>query len=342
MIFAPRPACPWNRTPAVRQTRRVALIGIKAVVRSFHQGSAMRFLILPLLMLSLPAARAAEPFRDGPPQSLRAELKTDRLVILVAGRPFTEYLCETNGKYPYFFPVLGPRTSRSVTTRRETNFPHHSSIFFGCDRVNGGNYWQEANSRGRIVSKDVRLLRAEGEEIVFEQDCSWERPGAASPFSDQRRIAVRAPSPDLRVIDFEVSLTARNKVRIDKTNHSLFSARMAPDLSVLGGGVLVNALGDRAERGTFGKKAGWMDARGKRGGETEGLVMLTHPANRWNPPPWFTRDYGFLSPTPLNWLEGGFTEMAAGEVLRLRYRVVIHGGDPSTNRWDTELAAFAK
>ncbi len=302
----------------------------------------MRFLFLSLLLLSLPCARSVEPFREGPPQPVRAELKADRVLIFVADRPFTEYLCETNGKYPYFFPVLGPRTSRSVTTRRETNFPHHSSIFFGCDRVNGGNYWQEANTRGRIVSKNIQLLRATGDEIVFEQECSWERPGAPSPFADRRRIAVRAPSQDLRVIDFEVSLTARNKVRIDKTNHSLFSARMAPDLSVLGGGALVNAGGDRSERGTFGKTAAWMDARGKRGEETEGLVILSHPANRWNPPPWFTRDYGFLSPTPLNWIEGGFMEMAAGEVLRLRYRVIVHGGDPSTNRWAAELSAFAR
>ena len=69
---------------------------------------------------------AAEPFRDGPPQMLAAELQPDRVVITVAGQPFTEYLFQADSKYPYFFPVNGPRTGHSVTTCRTEPYPHHS------------------------------------------------------------------------------------------------------------------------------------------------------------------------------------------------------------------------
>jgi hypothetical protein len=271
---------------------------------------------------------AAEPFRSGPPQPLRAELKADRVVVFAGEQLFTEYLFLDGEKYPHFFPVNGPRTGRSVTTRRVEPYPHHSSLFFGCDKVNGGNYWQEGLERGRIVAQDTRLARAAGDEIVIEQRCRWERPGAEPPFDDFRRIRLRAPSPDLRLIDFDITLTARGRVRLEKTNHSLFAARVAPELSVKGGGRLVNARGDSAEPGTFGKPSPWLDARGGRAGETEGLMIIPHPDNRWHPPPWFTRDYGFLSPTPLWWLETGFVEFAPGEELRLRYRVGIHAGDP--------------
>jgi hypothetical protein len=251
------------------------------------------------------------------------------VVVTVGGQPFTEYLFPADEKYPYFFPVLGPRSGQSVTTRREKDYPHHSSIFFACDRVNGGDYWQEGLERGRIVHRALKLIQAEGAAVVFEEDCRWERPGAEAPFDDHRRIRIAAPSPDWRTIDFEITLTARMKVRIEKSNHSLFSIRMAPDLAVTGGGTLINAQGDQNEKATFGKPSAWMDYRGKRGQITEGATILDHPKNRWVPTPWFTRDYGFFSPTPMNWLEPAFIEFREGETLTLRYRVVIHSNDPS-------------
>jgi hypothetical protein len=244
----------------------------------------------------------------------------------VAGQPFTEYLFTDAEKYPYFFPVIGPRSAESVTARRLTNFPHHSSVFFGCDRVNGGNYWQEGLERGRIIAKNTQLISADGPRVVIEQDCSWERPGAESPFTDHRVITITAPSPDLRFIDFDVTLKPRIKVKIEKTNHSLFSVRAAPDLTPSGGGELLNANGERGEKGTFGKKAGWATFRGQRNGQTEGVAIFDSPQNRWSPSPWFTRDYGFMSPTPMYWPERNSIELVPGEDVRLHYRVVVYGG----------------
>lgn len=296
----------------------------------------MKAAILALLLSGVAAAGAAAPA-----QPVRAELKTDRVSIFVGDRLFTEYLFAPDEKYPYFFPVNGPRSGESVTSRRNTNFPHHSSIFFGCDRVNGGDYWQEDVGRGRIVSKDVRLIRAAGEAAVFEQECRWERPGADAPFRDHRRIAISAPSPDERCIDFDITLTALTAVRIEKTNHSLFSIRMAPELSVAGGGTLINANGDSAEKGTFGKIAAWADFRGTRQGVTEGAAIFVHPRNRWSPPPWFTRDYGFFSPTPMYWLEKGSVAFSPGEQFRLRYRVLIHAGDPDAAGLESRFRRWA-
>jgi len=272
---------------------------------------------------------------DGP-QTLRTEEKPDRVVVYVGERVFTEYLFQETEKYPYFYPVMGPRTGKTVTTRREKEYPHHSSVFFGCDRVNGGDYWQEGLERGRIVHKSVKMVKAAGEQVAFEEVCRWERPGAEAPFDDWRKITLSAPSRDLRYLDFEVKLTARIKVRIDKTNHSLFSGRMAPDLSVKEGGTMINSNGDQAEKGTFGKKAVWMDYRGKRGEFFEGAAILDHPQNRWAPTQWFTRDYGFFSPTPMFWLEGNFLEIPQGETIHLRYRVLVHANNPTKEQLEAE------
>ena len=297
--------------------------------------------IHPILAGMAIAVYATAPIANADPQQLHAELKVDRVAVTIANQPFTEYLFLENEKYPYFFPVLGPRSGKTVTTRREKDYPHHSSLFFGCDRVNDGNYWQEGLERGRIVHQTLKMVQSEGLAIVFEQDCRWERPGAESPFDDHRRIVIAAPSPDTRTIDFEITLKARIKVRIEKTNHSLFSARMAPDLSVLGGGTLINAQGETGEKATFGKKSSWMDYRGPRGNFVEGLAIMDHPQNRWAPTPWFTRDYGFFSPTPMNWLENTNLAIAAGESLTLRYRALIHASNPTREQLEAEFRRWA-
>jgi len=111
---------------------------------------------------------------------------------------------------------------------------------------------------------------------------------------------------------------------------------MAPELAVTGGGTLMNDAGDQGEKGTFGKPALWADCRGQRGGATEGVTILSHPANRWSPPPWFTRDYGFFTPTPMYWPEGDSIDLEPDETVRLRYRVLVHSDAPSSD----EIAAL--
>ncbi len=102
---------------------------------------------------------------------------------------------------------------------------------------------------------------------------------------------------------------------------------MVPELSVSAGGTLVNAEGKTGEKGTLGVASPWCDYWGTRNGIAEGIAILQHPGNRWFPCKWFTRDYGFFSPTPMFWLEEGQLELPKGETLTLRYRVVIHAGD---------------
>lgn len=284
-------------------------------------------------------AEAKSAASEPRPLPLRAELKADRVTVLAGDAVFTEYLFTDDAKYPYFFPVNGPRSGRSVTARAIEPYPHHTSLFFGCDRVNGGNYWQEGLDRGRIVARETRLTEAGGERVVIEQECRWERPGAEAPFTDRRRIVVSAPTPDRRQIDFDITLTALTGVKIEKSNHSLFAARLAPDLAVTGGGALMNAEGDQREAGTFGKPSPWIDARGSRDSASEGLALFAHPQNRWAPAPWFTRDYGFLSPTPLNWLEQG-VDLPRGESLRLRYRVIVHADSPDRSALQTEYENY--
>jgi len=257
-----------------------------------------------------------------------AEKSGSKINITIDGKFFTSYIFSEQEKYPFFFPVNGPVSGGSVTSMRNAEYPHHSSLFFGCDMVNGGNYWQEGLERGRIISVNACIERQGGDSAVITDECIWSRPGASSPIRDTRRFTITVPSNSVYQLDVDITLEMLDDVHIKKTNHSLFSARLAPDLAVTNGGTMVNAENMKSEKETFGKKSAWIDYYGKRGSITEGLVIMEHPSNIWYPSPWFTRDYGFISPTPMYWPENGEEIfLREGTNLRLRYRVLVHSGN---------------
>jgi hypothetical protein len=271
-----------------------------------------------------------------------AEKVGDKIEFRVNGNLFTSYIVSEFEKYPFFFPVNGP-SNASVTSMRNANYPHHSSLFFGCDKVNGGNYWQEGLERGQILSLRADIPETGGEKAVIENECIWRRPGARAPIKDIRKITVSAPSKELFQIDFEITMEMLLDVTINKTNHSLFSARMDPDLAAINGGTMINAEGGTGEENTFGKASAWMDYYGERMGKTEGLAILQHPSNKWFPAPWFTRDYGFISPTPMYWPENDeFISLKKGEKIHLKYRVLVHSGDHLQTDIAGEFAQFSK
>ncbi len=263
-------------------------------------------------------------------QKVTAALDKDKIAVTIDGKLFTCYKFAADQKYPYFWPVNGPLSGKSITTETSDPYPHHHSLFFGCDHVNGGNYWQDVNTRGQILSQGPKIITASGERIVLADTCLWKQPNKEPIIKDTRQITISAPSQTLRIIDFKVTMIPLVDIEILKTNHSLFSARVMPELGVSSGGTLINAEGQTGEKGTFGVASPWCDFSGTRDGVTEGLAILQNPGNRWFPSKWFTRDYGFFSPTPMYWLEGDKLNLAKDEKLTLEYRVVVHAGDSKT------------
>ncbi len=288
-------------------------------------------LIICFATSSLPAA-----------PKLSAKVEQDKVTVTVDGKLFTCYKFSHTQKYPYFWPVNGPASGKSITTETSEPYPHHHSLLFGCDRVNGGNYWQDVNARGQILSQGPRLAESSGPAVVIADKCLWKQPGKEPIVRDYRRITITAPDKNIRIIDFAITMEALTDIEILRTNHSLFSARVVPELSVKSGGTLINAQGNTSEKGTWNVASPWCDYYGTRDGLTEGIAILQHPSNRWYPSKWFTRDYGFFSPTPMNWLPGGKLNMARGEILPLFYRVIVHTGDTDAARVKQIFAEYEK
>lgn len=291
-----------------------------------------------LLASALPATAAD-------PQSLSAVAEEDRITVLVGGEEFTSYLFGSEHKYPFFYPVVGPLSGESVTAWDQEPYPHHSSLYLSLDwvvseGVERGNYWQPRDEldTGQVFSRKARVVEAGGERVVLEDETDWVVTEAeVQQFRERRRVEISAPSPTVRVMDFEFHFEVLVDLAVRATGHYFFSARMTPQLAVgceqrgpewapLGTGRIVDSEGNLDEEGTREKASPWAAYYGEHHGVTEGLAIIQHPSNSYHPGLWVSRDYGFISPSSFTFIDEP-VEMNAGDELSFRYRVVVFSGD---------------
>ncbi|MGC8887421.1 MAG: PmoA family protein [Verrucomicrobiia bacterium] len=239
------------------------------------------------------------------------------------------YRAHPTQKYPYVYPLIGPKSGISLTTETALPWYHHRSIFFGCDRVNGDDYWSQELDKGKIISSEPKVVQLTKQNLQIHDSCRWVSPKNEVVMRDERKINFTFTVDTFYFMDWEILWSAEVDITIQKTNHSLFSIRAAPDITPSEGGFLINAKGEQGEKNTFGKKSEWCAFYGKRKHSNciEGIALLDHPNNPWSPAPWFTRDYGFISPTPLNFIEKPLF-LNKGDSLLLKYRVVAFAGAP--------------
>jgi hypothetical protein len=240
------------------------------------------------------------------------------------------YRAPTSAKFPYFGPLIGPASGISLTTESSLPYPHQRGVWLGCEPLIGGDYWSDnALDEGQILSSGPTLGTVGNSFATFTDNCEWVRRGAPSPLADRRKIIVRIPSKRMYAVDIDIDLTAREDIHIESAKHSFFALRAAADISPIGGGVLMNSKGDVGANATYGRTATWCGYHGARqpSKAVEGIAIFNHPENFGGDCPWFTRNYGHLSPSPFNFLTKPWS-LAKGAHLNLKYCVVLHSGTP--------------
>ena len=264
----------------------------------------------------------------------------------------TCYRAEAMQKYPYFFPLRALKSGLSLTTETAHPWPHHRSVFFGLDKVNGANYWQNNPDKDRIVSKKLELGECTETSAEILNECLWTPFQKEPVIADKRRFVVNIINDETYTLDSYIEMTALTDIVVDKTNHGFFGVRTEQDLSVDCGGVLLNSEGQQKQPNTHDKPAKWMTAYGKRFGREDGLVeglaIMSPPYKRspFDRNIWFTRDYGNFSPMPFNsFANDEKFIMPKNDVLRLAYRIVAFTGVPSESflnkQWD-EFTALSE
>ncbi len=280
-----------------------------------------------------------------PSQDVNASMEADRISVKVNGEDFTSYLFSQEHKYPFYYPVNGPLSGRSVTTWDQEPYPHHSSLYVSLDwviseNVARGNYWQPRHEleTGQVFSRNPQILSNDGKSVVFTDHLEWIVPATGNHhFNETRTVKIWAPSSTVRVMDFNLEFDVLKDLSVRPTGHSFFSARMRPEIAVgcmnhgpelapLGTGTIVDSDGNRDEAGIREKAGDWAAFYGDNDGVTKGLAIIQHPENSYYPGLWVTRDYGFFSPSSFCFNEEP-VEMSAGQKLSFRYRVVVFSGN---------------
>ena len=264
----------------------------------------------------------------------------------------TCYRAESVQKYPYFYPLRALKSGLSLTAETAHPWPHHRSVFFGLDKINGSNFWQNNPERDRIISTKLELGECTEKSAEITNECMWTPYQKPPIITDKRHFIVKIINDETYTLDCYYEMTALTDIVCEKSNHGFFGVRLEPDLSVDNGGVLINSEGGQSQRNTHARKARWMAGYGKRAGRDDGLIeglAIMSPPYKLSPfdrSVWFTRDYGNFSPMPFDALANNETfTMPKDDVLRVAYRIVAFTGIPSNsflnNHWD-EFTALSE
>jgi hypothetical protein len=291
----------------------------------------------------------ATPLRQFPTMQVRPQWPIGGMFHLhAAGRLVTSYHLGPTAKAevppfgvrrPFFYPVHGP-DGDPLTDLGKPHDPtgshaHHYSLWVAHHAVGGRDFWGE---KGGIIYH--KALEATEDGPVFcrvAHRAGWAF-GGADLLVERRTLTLWRTPESFRLLDVEIELAPAGKepVTLGQTTFGFLAARVTGSMSVFdGGGAIVNARGDRNERGAHLKKAAWIDQSGPVAPERwGGLALLDHPDNPNHPTTWHCRNDGWAGAA---FNADGPTTLQPGKPLRLRYRLHLHRGDAATGavaqRW---------
>ena len=302
------------------------------------------------------ARRATEPVefrRDG-----------NRIEVLIGGRPFTAYHFDPAVAKPYVSPLRSARGT--VVTRgfpmtsdiagEDRDEPHQRAMYFAHGDINGFDFWGEAafprwsdhavSTFGRTAFRTLDEIRggAEGGRLR----ATFDLVAPSGPIAEETQTFDFSGGDESRIIDCEFAIRAsRGPLRMGDTKEGTFAIRVVKSLDSPPGAML-NAGGARGEKGIWGKRSEWVDYYGRVADEELGIAVFDHPGNLRAPTYWHARGYGLLAANPFgvrqftrDRRQDGSYAIAAGSVLTLRYRVLIHHGDPMHAAIRDAYAQFA-
>ena len=265
-----------------------------------------------------------------------------RIDIELGGKPFTSFFYGPDTPKPYLHPLRS--ASGKVITRRfpmedvpedGTTDKHHRGVWLGYGQINGYNFWENEFSynnpkAGRVAARSVTQKRGPGGVTQIDGKFAWLAPAGEELLEEGRMMTFRDGGASLRIIDFDITLKAVTRVTFGDSKDGFFSIRVAEAMNERHSGELLNSGGGRKMAGAWGKTANWVDYSGVIEGERVGIAMFAHPSGFHHPPRWHVRDYGLLASNPFG--SSLFDKQAPvaavalepGEVISLRYRVVIH------------------
>jgi Family of unknown function (DUF6807) len=245
---------------------------------------------------------------------------------------------------PFIFPLIGP--SGAPLTRLGHPNPigheHHKSVWFGHQRVAGVNFWEDRPASDiQIRHRCVRLYHDGDRWGGLVADLDWWANGR-SLLHHELVIVIEPASHGGFILDLQslIESSSGEPVELGRTNFGFLGVRVAKTMSEqFGGGRLMDAHGRTGEPAIFGEPGPWVDYSGPSAPEKiDGICFMDHPSNPGHPVHWHVRADG--------WMGASFNSDSAYGVaqdhpLQLRYRLLVHPGQPSHRELGRDWEAFA-
>lgn len=278
------------------------------------------------------------------PRCTLLPLPDHQVAFEVEGRERLRWHYGTQYPRPFFYPLIGPVSGRSLTRMGHPGAPdhdHHLSIWFAHEKVSGVNFWSDT-SPARVRQKQW-LAYTDGEtEAVMAVRLGWNDGHDPKDLLEQDLFAAVIPGPDDETL-LEIQATFRpvaERLEFGKTNFGFLGVRVAKAISAFfGGGNLTNSEGAVGEPAIFGKPAAWVDYSGEQAGKTEGVTYFDHPTNPGHPTRWHVREDGWMAASACL---SGPLETTRVKPLTLRFLLHAHRGPVDAKRAGEVLAAFGK
>ncbi|HEX8985477.1 MAG TPA: PmoA family protein [Bryobacteraceae bacterium] len=280
----------------------------------------------------------------------------DRVTVDIGGQPYTALYLGPETTKPYLHPLRS--ASGKIVTRRypmeqvagETkDHPHHRGLWYSHGDVNGTDFWDtepgESTHSGKIVLERVTSVESGAKSGSIAAQFKWIDSKGKALLEDSRKYTF-TPAQELRIIDFDITMTALEKVTFGDTKEGTFAIRLAAGLeepekgqptTPKRTGKMVNAQGATGEDKVWGKRSEWVDHYGIVDGEEVGIAIFDCPLNPRFPTWWHSRAYGLFAANPFGLHDfepkagkNGSLVLEPKQKLRFRYRVVIHHGDPQS------------
>lgn len=278
--------------------------------------------------------------------------------IYLGQRPVGRYTWSPDFRQPFFHPLFTPNSPSAISLYAPVDHPWHRGLWWAWKYVNGVNFWDDTEqdvsragfgtsqvaghevfklaTGGFSVSQRLELRQMESNELIATERRKLTLhptvPGAPSGFSGW-------------AIDWEATwsgdrdLTFSTTPREEKAWGGYGGLNFRPARALSWREQIANSEGARGDHEVHGAPARWACLRGGSDGDPNahpresplvGLAFLIHPENPEAAKCVFThaaadpkRGFGILKTAPL--MQGPLT-VAAGEKLRLRYRVVLFDG----------------
>jgi hypothetical protein len=281
----------------------------------------------------------------------------EKISVEIDGKPFTDFYVGPETAKPYLHPL---RTADGTVVTRgfpmvtdipgeAHDHPHHRGLWFTHGDVNGYDFWANEESqpgagkgKGKVVLERLDKPASGRKSGTISASFAWKIPSGETLLLESRKMTFYS-DPQVRMIDFDITLSPQVDVKFGDTKEGMFAMRLASPLEEeqpkdiaepKRTGKMVNAQNKQGEKNVWGKRSEWVDYSGQIAGAPVGVAVFDHPSNPRQPTYWHARAYGLLAANIFGLHDferdpgrDGSLSIRPGQPLRFRYRVLIHPGD---------------